>query len=168
MIRVRCPHCSKLLGVGDNKAGQAVPCPVCKRTVPVPADARPDTVVPISTGTAPPMPSRIPPAPPKKPVLDNLEIVEDEPVHDLDDADMVEAPTDYEEDAPAGPRKKKKNKGGTSSAGGKEVVSGILMMVGAVVWFFGALVWMNRIFFYPPILFVLGIGAVVRGLTNRE
>ena len=42
------------------------------------------------------------------------------------------------------------------------------MMVGAVVWFFGALFFLDRIFFYPPIMFVLGIGAVIRGFTGQE
>jgi len=41
------------------------------------------------------------------------------------------------------------------------------MMLGAVVWFFLGLA-AGRIFFYPPILFVFGIGAVVRGFTGRN
>ena len=41
-----------------------------------------------------------------------------------------------------------------------------MMMFVAAVWFIGALV-LGWIFFYPPILFVLGIAAVVRGLTDR-
>jgi hypothetical protein len=45
----------------------------------------------------------------------------------------------------------------------KAIWGGVGMMVGAVVWF--ALGWMaGRIFFYPPILFVLGIVAVGKGL----
>ena len=39
---------------------------------------------------------------------------------------------------------------------------GIAMMVGAVVWFCDGLAF-DRIFFYPPILFVFGIVAVVKG-----
>jgi hypothetical protein len=44
---------------------------------------------------------------------------------------------------------------------------GILMMVIAVVWFFGALS-LGWIFYYPPILFIMGIVAVVRGAMKRE
>lgn len=41
------------------------------------------------------------------------------------------------------------------------------MMVGAVVWFVGGL-FVNVIFFYPPILFALGIAAVVRGMQGTD
>ena len=45
----------------------------------------------------------------------------------------------------------------------KAIWGGVGMMVGAVVWF--VLGWMaGRIFFYPPILFVMGIVAVGKGL----
>src|SRR5215831_3956291 len=45
----------------------------------------------------------------------------------------------------------------------KTIWGGVGMMVGAVVWF--VLGWMaGRIFFYPPILFVLGVAAVGKGL----
>lgn len=42
------------------------------------------------------------------------------------------------------------------------------MMVGAVVWFVLGIVLIDRIFFYPPVMFVLGIGAVWRGATGQE
>jgi hypothetical protein len=45
----------------------------------------------------------------------------------------------------------------------KAIWGGVGMMVGAVVWF--VVGWMaGRIFFYPPILFVLGIVAVAKGV----
>ena len=45
----------------------------------------------------------------------------------------------------------------------KAIWAGVGMMVGAVVWF--VVGWMaGRIFFYPPILFVLGIASLVKGL----
>jgi len=45
----------------------------------------------------------------------------------------------------------------------KAIGGGVAMMVGAVVWF--VVGWMaGRIFIYPPILFVLGIVAVAKGL----
>ena len=47
----------------------------------------------------------------------------------------------------------------------KGILSGAGMMVGAVVWFVAG--WMaGRIFFYPPILFVIGIVALVKGLMS--
>ena len=45
----------------------------------------------------------------------------------------------------------------------KAIWGGVGMMVGAVVWF--VVGWMaGRIFIYPPILFVLGIVALAKGL----
>lgn len=46
------------------------------------------------------------------------------------------------------------------------ILGGIGLMLLAVVWFFGGLA-AGIIFFYPPILFIIGIVAVVRGLFNR-
>jgi hypothetical protein len=53
---------------------------------------------------------------------------------------------------------------GESGAAGS-ILAGIGMMVGAVVWFVGGL-FFDRIFFYPPILFILGLIAFVRGVVN--
>src|SRR5262249_34964967 len=47
------------------------------------------------------------------------------------------------------------------------VVAGLLMMAGAAIWFFVGLA-VGIIYLYPPILFVLGIGAIIRGFTGRE
>jgi hypothetical protein len=46
------------------------------------------------------------------------------------------------------------------------VVGGVLMIVIAVVWF-GLGLLANRIFFYPPILAVIGIASIVKGIANR-
>lgn len=45
--------------------------------------------------------------------------------------------------------------------------TGILMMVGAAVWFVVGLMG-DRIFFYPPVLFVLGIVSFFKGLFGSE
>ena len=45
----------------------------------------------------------------------------------------------------------------------KAILAGVGMMVGAVVWF--VVGWMaGRIFFYPPILFVIGAVSLGKGL----
>jgi hypothetical protein len=44
-------------------------------------------------------------------------------------------------------------------------IGGILMMIIAAVWFVVGLSF-NRIFFYPPILFVIGAIAVIKGLLG--
>jgi hypothetical protein len=41
------------------------------------------------------------------------------------------------------------------------------MILIAVVWFVAGLA-AGRIFFYPPILLIIGIVAVIKGLFNRE
>jgi DNA-directed RNA polymerase subunit RPC12/RpoP len=45
------------------------------------------------------------------------------------------------------------------------VLGGMLAMVGAIVWFVLGLQ-ADRIFFYPPVLFVIGLVAVFKGLTQ--
>ena len=42
---------------------------------------------------------------------------------------------------------------------------GVLMMVGALVWFFGGLA-LGILFYYPPILFIAGLISFVRGLLD--
>ena len=44
-------------------------------------------------------------------------------------------------------------------------IGGILMMIIAAAWFFVGLSF-GRIFFYPPILFVIGAIAVIKGVLG--
>lgn len=43
------------------------------------------------------------------------------------------------------------------------MLGGLLMMVIALVWFFGGL-WLGVLFYYPPILFIIGLVGFFRGL----
>jgi hypothetical protein len=52
------------------------------------------------------------------------------------------------------------------SLANKGAVAGVLMMVIAVVWFVCGLMFLNRIFFYPPILFIIGLIALIKGLVS--
>jgi hypothetical protein len=45
------------------------------------------------------------------------------------------------------------------------MLGGLLMMGIAVVWFVVGLAF-NYIFFYPPILFIIGLIGLIRGLIN--
>jgi hypothetical protein len=47
------------------------------------------------------------------------------------------------------------------------VLGGLLAMVGAVVWFVAGLA-ADVIFFYPPILFIVGLVGVIRGLASSN
>ncbi len=46
------------------------------------------------------------------------------------------------------------------------VLWGVGLMILSVVWFFGALA-AGRIFFYPPILFIIGLFKVITGLFRK-
>jgi hypothetical protein len=71
----------------------------------------------------------------------------------------------------AGPKirkKKQREESGGGIAIHPSIVAGVGMMLGAATWFFVGLA-ANRIYYVgPPILFVLGIGAVIRGFKGEE
>jgi len=54
-----------------------------------------------------------------------------------------------------------------SKAMNSGMVGGLIAMAIAVVWFVGAFA-LGFVFFYPPILFVMGLIGFFRGLANRE
>jgi hypothetical protein len=64
-------------------------------------------------------------------------------------------------------RRRRRSEGSWSRASQSSIVVGALMMVGAIAWFVGGLA-VGIIFFYPPILFVLGIAAMVRGFMGQD
>lgn len=49
----------------------------------------------------------------------------------------------------------------------KGVIGGIIMMAIAVIWFLGGLFW-GVIFYYPPILFVIGVYALIKGMIDNN
>ena len=49
---------------------------------------------------------------------------------------------------------------------GSSTIYGGAMMLGAVVWFVAGLFVLDRIFIYPPVMFVLGLIGFVKGLVN--
>ena len=46
-----------------------------------------------------------------------------------------------------------------------QVLSGVGMMVGAVVWLVVGLMF-NRFFIYPPILFIIGLVTMIKGFLS--
>ena len=75
-----------------------------------------------------------------------------------------------EDEDPPEDRPRKRRRSSSSGGGGPNwgaVGIGALMMIGAVVWFvLGRMAGFT--FLYPPILFILGIIALVRGLIGQE
>jgi len=48
----------------------------------------------------------------------------------------------------------------------KKIFGGAAVVVLAGVWFFGALLLIDRIFFYPPILAIIGLVTIGKGLVD--
>ena len=112
---------------------------------------------------------------------------DDDFIDDDPDDDFLNMDADSFESGPPLPKKRKKKRTSRSSrssdysSGGSTYTSsgtgsgfgdsagtigtGILMMVGAVVWFVVGF-FCGIIFFYPPILFILGLVQVFRGLFS--
>lgn len=171
-----CPGCSKTLRAGETLWGKTIRCPNCSQTIKVPL------AFPRASPAAP-LPSRAPrPAGQVKPLSPPVQ--EDEfPLDDLPDFDVddTESADDLEageilESRPAGrhsvpPRKppEKQNEGGffgtEKQVLSKGPIGGIILMVVAVVWFFGGLL-AGYIFFYPPILFLIGLVGLVKALLR--
>lgn len=48
------------------------------------------------------------------------------------------------------------------------IIGGVLMIIGAIVWFVVGIAALDRIFFYPPVLLVLGIISIVKGVNKQN
>ena len=144
-IAVTCPGCDKTMKVKDEFAGKRALCPFCKAMIRVPEQ---DT--------------------PSEPPARDFSMVEDaEPDRQVEprrrsrrDDQPRKRPRLRDEDNDV---RRPRSGGGISSG----VLTGILMMVGAVIWFFGALA-LNWIAFYPPVLFIVGLITFIKGLTGQE
>jgi hypothetical protein len=163
--------CGKRLKVADQFGGKRCRCPGCGeiRSVPEPSTADEETalfdVSPTAAGKSRRAATEIR-------AQRRSDIPEVLPADD-DDEGAYEPRS--EEERP--PRRKKKlvrkrlpeKKGFFAFEKGlaeKGALAGVLMMVIAFVWFVCGLIFLNRIFFYPPILFVIGVIAFIKGLTS--
>ena len=78
---------------------------------------------------------------------------------------MTSTPAYMSAPAPRKKKKKRKKSASAPSGGGADmgqVLGGIGMMVGAVVWLVVGLM-CGWIFFYPPILFIIGLVTMIKG-----
>jgi hypothetical protein len=48
------------------------------------------------------------------------------------------------------------------------MIGGIIMMIVGMIWFVGGLLFLNRLFYFAPVLVVGGVVAVVRGIVNWQ
>jgi hypothetical protein len=140
--------CGRALVLRDELAGKVIRCPECQAELAVPAAT--------AIRTAP------------------------EPVLDVLPAGPAAEPTAVQAAAPPPPSPRRMNprdgnftpppSGARSGSGfgsiNAGVGGGLLMMVVAVIWFVVGLLAIDRIFIYPPILFIIGLVAFFRGLAG--
>lgn len=88
---------------------------------------------------------------------------------DNDEDDRPRRSRSRDDDRPRKPRRepRRTSGGGSSTSTMAGIFGGLGMMLIAVVWFVAGL-YGGILFYYPPVLFVLGIIAFVRGLMGRE
>jgi hypothetical protein len=163
-IVVSC-ECGRTLRAKDEAAGRKVRCPACGAIVAV---AAPDEYEDVSNDTfSPPVtaPRRKARGPERASTAASDDAVS-RPLSKTDDTPEPPPPTSRP------PRRKRRTRrreseGRGISIGIASIITGVAMMLGASIWFITGLAF-GYIFFYPPILFLLGIAAVVRGFMGRE
>lgn len=160
--------CGKTLRVKDDYAGRWVRCPACKDTALVPeAGMQPQPAFEVVEDEPAPPPA-------KKRVTAEAATIR------LDDEEPPARPRSRPDQEYDGPRKAKKRKRSRPKEEEKPdhfalekgilnsgVPGGLAAMVIAAVWFVVA-IQNNYIFYYPPILFVVGLIAFLRGLTGSN
>lgn len=148
--------CGRALKVKDELAGKKIRCPACQDILTVPAKKNKVEEVELEViddedeEEAPPRRSAVQAEPPEAKSARRRPVEDEEPPPRR----RSKPSRDIRRRAPAS-----RSGFGSINAG---VIGGILMMVIAVIWFVVGLAG-GIIFFYPPILFVIGIIAVVKG-----
>jgi DNA-directed RNA polymerase subunit RPC12/RpoP len=164
-IALRCA-CGRSLRAKEELAGRKVRCPACGKILVVPPLARAKEEEEI--------PDVLPADPAPRPARRRLtETEEDEafearrrpPAFPVESEERERLPP-----RPPGARRRRRRRPaeregwfGNINAG---LLGGVAMMVIAVVWFVLGLMG-GFIFFYPPILFVIGIAALIKGIIDR-
>lgn len=153
-------------------------CPACAGVSTAPRP-EPEPMFEVVEDTSAPL---VPPPPPRaKPVAKPVVTSDDDDDDDRRGYGMSKSRyEDEDEDEKPRPKKKKKPKwkrtqGGRSDDSGRSlegriinggVVGGLLAMLIAVVWFVVGVFAFDLVFYYPPILFVVGLIAFAKGLAG--
>jgi len=150
--------CGKNYRLRDELAGKRVKCPNCGREhdLPAPEVEADDNDYEVVNDR---------PAKPASPQLGR-------PAVSFPMREPVSTSKPFDDEAPARPkRKRRRSRSSSSGYSGISispgVIGGILMMVGAVVWFVLGL-FFGWVFFYPPIWFVLGLIRLIASLMGHE
>jgi hypothetical protein len=169
-FQIRCT-CGKNLQVQDEWVGKQIRCANCSEvmTVSQPDAAEQNNALEMAVSTTPTKTS---------PASTSYETEDDDRPRskrrrDDDDVDEDDWPRkrrrreEEDDDRLRTPGRLPGNPNANNTTPNASIGGGILMMVIAVVWFFGAAAF-GVYFWYPPILFIMGIVAVVRGAMKRE
>ena len=172
-IAFSCPSCDRTYTVGDQSAGTVTACKGCSTRMIVPdAEGEPDPrprpkarVVAVSPPTSPP-----PRNPSRREEADEFEVVEEPPSRSRDA--FAEDAARYARKAARKQRRRERDKilreeHGNSLAVSRTIVRGLCTMAFSAVWFFGGLMF-GILFYFPPILFCIGLGILIMGLMGRE
>ncbi len=163
-LTLSCPTCRKTLRLPGTAAGKSGKCPACQTVFKIPLSGSQSTFDPPPFVPLAPTPSPAETSPPQN--LDLFGYVNDpapagpavDPTYQAFGSDPLPKPA-----PPAGER-------GSFRMAKKGIDNGVLgglgMIALSVVWFFAGFFLLNRIFFYPIILFVFGIYAVIKGLAT--
>lgn len=159
MPTIHCLGCEASLRLNDDYVGKRVKCPKCATAfvVPQPQTFEEDPLFRIQAppSTPPvqyPMSGGAPTTPgfnsPGQTLPSYLQPASSAP------------PSKYE--AMSAELAKKLQTKAQSAAAMQHIGLGVVMMLGSVIWFFGGL-YVGILFYYPPLLFVVGIITVVKG-----
>ena len=174
-IRVGC-QCGKRFAAPDHLAGKSVPCPSCGSPILIAAPpAKAAALAPIASddpfGPLSPLPAAqddlwnsLPQQaawPPPQPAWQPPAFAP--PAQDFRASVHSSLAQDYMASAH---QQNVEQKGEMDAWGTGKIVSGILMMTFACVWFFGGLLF-GIIFFFPPVLFIAGLIALINGLLQK-
>ena len=160
-IEIVCTSCQRRLSVPGSAAGKKVKCPCGTATAVTRAGAAPPAPMPANDPFGMPADNDPFAAPPGE-FGENPYAASSEGGYGIASAPAyMSAPK---------PRKKAKRKKKTLAPSGAgldmgQVLSGVGMMVGAVVWLVVGLM-CGRFFIYPPILFIMGLGTMIKGFMS--
>jgi hypothetical protein len=166
-IPVSC-SCGRALKIKDELAGKKVRCPACRNVVQVPQPNQDpeDEIMQMLLSD-----SEDEPAPPSSPEPPEPEGIKAEaPQRASPPSPPPSLPKKKPEKKPREPERRQPRvvfEEGWFGSVNSGVIGGLLMMVIAVVWFVLGLM-ANRIFFYPPILLVIGLISMIKGFFGDD
>ena len=176
-VLTMCAGCSSKIRVPDKYLGQKIACPKCQGTVLVQdiesneleSDDQPRPVTKPAV-TAPPQPAARLAPPPSRPRKPAPVVEVDNDFEEVSDDNFDDEVRPSSKSRGLTPKVKKKSKNRSSSSGGMNgglMIKGVLMIVGAIVWF--VVGWMaGFIYFYPPVLLVIGIGTCIKAMMGSD